>query len=116
MSVEISQGVKDKQWIKNYIQMVLDEIKDVPKETRETVPFRIKMTMKHKTFSEKFPSLLMMIVEQGEDFEHERLEVMLNLLDSVQSGQRDVDEVDKELGQEYFNKYVAPHVNDAKKN
>jgi hypothetical protein len=106
--------VKGKKWIKNYIQMVIDEVKDVPKETRGSVPFRIKMTMKHKTFSEKFPSLLMMVVEQAEEFDHERLEVMLNLMDSVQKGERDGDEVDREMGQEYFDKYVAPHVKDTK--
>ena len=104
--------VRGKKWIKNYINMVIDEIKDVPKETRETVPFRIKMTMKHKTFSEKFPSLLMMVVEQATEFDNERLEGMLSLMDSVQKGERDVDIVDKELGQEYFDKYVAPYVDE----
>ena len=106
--------IKGKKWIKNYIQMVIDEVKDVPKETRETVPFRVKMTMKHKTFSEKFPSLLMMVVEKAEEFDHDHLEVMLNLMDSVQKGERDADEVDQEMGQKYFDKYVAPHVNDKK--
>lgn len=107
--------IKGKKWIKNYINMVIDEVKDVPKETRETVPFRIKMTMKHKTFSEKFPSLLMMVVDQAEEFDHERLEVMLTLMDSIQKGDRNVDEVDRELGQEYFDKYVAPHVDETEK-
>ena len=107
--------IKGKKWIKNYIEMVIDEVKNIPKSERETVPFRIKMTMKHKTFSEKFPSLLMMVVEQAEEFEMHRLETMLDLMSSVQSGERDVDEVDKELGQEYFDKYVAPHVDDTKK-
>jgi len=107
--------VKGKKWIKNYINMVIDEVKDVPKETRETVPFRIKMTMKHKTFSEKFPSLLMMVVDQAEDFDHKQLDIMLNLMDSVQKGDRNVDEVDRELGQEYFDMYVAPHVDEKEK-
>lgn len=106
--------MKGKKWIKNYIQMVIDEVKDIPKETRESVDFRVKMSMKHKTFSEKFPSLLMMVVEKAEDFEHERLDVMLDLMDSVQKGEKNVDEVDKKMGQEYFDKYVAPHVNEKK--
>lgn len=102
--------IKTKSWIKNYINLVLEEIKDVPKETRDSVQFRVQMSMKHKTFSEKFPSLLMMVVEQGENFDHERLEGMLNLLTSVQSGEKNVDDVDKQLGQEYFDKYVSPHI------
>ena len=61
--------MKGKKWIKNYIQMVIDEVKDVPKETRESVPFRVKMTMKHKTFSEKFlNSPLKVVLEMAVDF------------------------------------------------
>ena len=102
--------VKTKSWIKNYINMVIDEVKDVDKNIRESVDFRVKMTMKHKTFSEKFPSLLMMVVEQGENFDHKRLEEMLNLMDGIQRGELEADEVDKNLGQEYYNKYVAPNI------
>lgn len=106
--------MKGKKWIKNYIQMVIEEVKDIPKETRESIDFRVKMSMKHKTFSEKFPSLLMMVVEKAEEFEYERFDVMLNLMDSVQKGEKDLDDVDKKMGQEYFDKYVAPHVNEKK--
>ena len=106
--------IKGKEWIKNYINMVIEEVRNIPKETRETVPFRIRMTMKHKTFSEKFPSLLMMVVEQADDFDHERLDQMLDLLDSVQHGNRDIDTVDRELGQEYYDRYVSPHINESK--
>lgn len=104
--------VKDKNWIKRYINMVIKEVRDVPSDTRSSVPFRIKMTMKHKTFSEKFPSLLMMVVEQADEFDHKRLDEMLDLMDSVQKGERNADEVDKEMGQEYFDKYVSPYVKD----
>lgn len=104
--------VKGKKWIKNYIQMVIEEVKDVPKETRESVPFRVKMAQKHKTFSERFPSLLMMVVEKADEIDHERLDGMLNLLDSVQKGERNVDEVDRELGQKYYDTYVAPYVDE----
>lgn len=106
--------IKGKEWIKNYIQMVIDEVKDIPQETRSSVPFRIQMTMKHKTFSDKFPSLLMMVVEQASDFDHQRLDEMLDLMDSVQKGEKDGDEVDKKMGQEYYDKYVAPFVKDKK--
>lgn len=105
---------KDKNWIRNYVEMVIDEVKTVPKEERDKVPFRIKMTMKHKTFSEKFPSLLMNVVENAEEFDMAQLDTLLVLLDSVQKGDRDVEEVHKELGQEYYDRYVAPHIDEKK--
>ena len=106
--------MKGKEWIKNYIQMVIDEVKDIPKETRESVDFRVKMSMKHKTFSEKFPSLLMMVVEEAEDLDMDRLDKLLDLMDSVQKGEKDGEEVDKKLVQEYFDKYVAPNIDTSK--
>jgi len=106
--------IKDKKWIKNYIKLVIDEVKDVPKSERGKVQFRIKMSMKHKTFSEKFPSLLMMVVEEAEDLDMDRLDKLLDLMDSVQKGEKDGEEVDKKLGQEYFDKYVAPNIDTSK--
>lgn len=106
--------IKDRRWIKNYIKLVIDEVKDVPKSERGKVPFRIKMSMKHKIFSEKFPSLLMMVVEEAEDLDMERLDKLLDLMDSVQKGEKDGEEVDKKLGQEYFDKYVAPKIDTSK--
>ena len=105
---------KDKPWIKNYVLMVIDEVKNISKEEREKVPFRIKMTMKHKTFSDKFPSLLMNVVENAEEFDMAQLDILLSLLDNVQKGKRNLDEVDKELGQEYFDRYVSPHIDEKK--
>ena len=106
--------VKGQKWIRNYIDMVINEVKDVPEQERESVPFRIKMTMKHKTFSEKFPSLLMMVVSQAQNFDFKQFDTMLHLMESVQMGKRDAEEINRELGQEYFDRYVAPHVYDNK--
>ena len=106
--------VKGRKWIRNYVDMVIDEVKDVPEQERESVPFRIKMTMKHKTFSEKFPSLLMMVVSQAQNFDFEQFNKMLDLMETVQTGNRNMEDVSKELGQEYFDKYVAPHVDTEK--
>ena len=102
--------IRGKKWIRNYINMVIDEVKDVSEQERESVPFRLKMTMKHKTFSEKFTSLLMMVVSQAQNFDFKQFNTMLELMDSVQIGNRNMEEVSRELGQEYFDKYVAPHV------
>jgi hypothetical protein len=102
--------IKEKKWILNYVLMLIDEVKKVARVERDKVDFRLKMTNKHKTFSDKFPSLLMLIIDNGDTFDLKQLDVMLNLLENVQSGKRNIDDVDKELGKEYFDKYVAPVV------
>ena len=61
--------IKGTKWIKNYVLMVINEVKSISKEERDKVQFRLQMTMKHKTFSDKFPSLLMLIVDHGEEFD-----------------------------------------------
>ena len=99
---------KGKKWIRDYVQLVIEEVKDIPKEERETVPFRQKMAMKHQTFFEKFPGILMIVVDQAEEFDMKRFDEMLDKMDGVQKGERDFDETNKEMGQSYFNKYVAP--------
>ena len=103
-------SVKGKEWITNYINMVIDEVKDSPIETRQSVEFRIKISKKHQTFYEKFPSLLLLVVEQATEFDKSRLNTMLDLMDSVQKGEKDADDVDKQLGKEYYDKYVSPVV------
>ena len=102
--------IKEKKWILNYVLMLIDEVKKVSRVERDKVDFRLKMTNKHKTFSDKFPSLLMLIIDNGDTFDLKQLDVMLNLLENVQSGKRNIDDVDKELGKEQFDKYVAPDV------
>lgn len=39
-------SVKGKEWITNYINMVIDEVKDSPIEIRQSVEFRIKISKK----------------------------------------------------------------------
>ena len=106
--------IKGRKWIRNYVDMIIDEVKDVPEQERESVQFRIKMTMKHKTFSEKFPSLLMMVVSQAQKFDFEQFNTMLDLMDSIQNGNRNMEDVSKDLGQEYFDRYVAPCIDNVK--
>jgi len=101
---------KSKEWIKSYIQSLIKEVEGIPKEKRESVEFRISMAKKHDTFNKKFPSLLMMVIDKGSSFDHARLEPMLDLMTGVQNGSLDGDEVDKRLGQEYFDKYIKPNI------
>ena len=39
----MANETRSKEWIKNYIQMVIEEVKDIPVQTRESVEFRISM-------------------------------------------------------------------------
>jgi len=35
---------------------------------------------------------------------------MLNLMENIHSGDKNMDEVNKEMGEKYFNDYVAPKI------
>ena len=101
---------KEKKWIRNYVEMVIEEIKDIPSNVRETIPFRQKIATKHQTFFEKFPGILMFVVDQGAEFDMARFDDMLNMMEQIQTGERDLDETNREMGQKYFDKYVAPKI------
>lgn len=100
--------IKSKNWIKNQVNMIFEEVKTATSHQRDSVPYRRKLANKYQTFFEKFPSLLMSIIDQGEDFDMNRLNEMLNLMEDIQTGDKNMEDVNKEMGQKYFNNYVAP--------
>ena len=51
-----------------------------------------------------------LIINDGADFDMATFIMMLNRMQNVQEGKEEVEKVDKELGQEYYDKYVAPVV------
>ena len=102
--------IKSKYWIKNQVQMIIDEVKDKSKTQRDSVPYRRQIAMKYETFFSKFPSLLMLLIDQGSDFDLEKLNEMLNLMENIHSGDKNMDEVNKEMGEKYFNDYVASKI------
>ena len=103
---------KDKTWIKNYVLMLIQEVKDVPEKKRQSREFMTRIAMKHMTFNKTFPSLLRMIVDSGSEFDMATFNIMLQRMDNVQKGKEEVEKVDKELGQEYYDKYVAPVIDE----
>jgi hypothetical protein len=102
--------IKSKEWIRNYVLMVIDEVKEIPKEEREKVSFRQKMAMKHQTFFEKFPGILMIVLDSGEEFDLDQFDMMLDAMERVHKGEEDFEEVNKGMGKKYFDEYVAPKI------
>ena len=102
--------IKNKTWIRNYVMMVIAEVKNIPKEDREKISFRKTMAIKHQTFFEKFPGLLMIVIDSGDEFDIAQFDMMLNKMDQVQKGQADLETINKEMGQSYFDEYVAPKI------
>jgi hypothetical protein len=101
---------KSKGWILNYVLMLIQEVKEFPKEQRETVPFRESIAKKHQTFFYKFPHLLMMICEEAEKFDLKQLIGMLNNMEEIDKGEKDLEETNKMMGQKYFDKFVKPKI------
>ena len=103
--------VKSKLWIRNYVIMLINEVKNVPKKTRESQEFMKRIVKKHRTFAGKFQHLLRLVVNDGADFDMNQLDYFLNRMQNIHEGKEDVEKVDKELGQTYYDKYVSPVIN-----
>jgi hypothetical protein len=106
MSVE----QKDSQWILNYVNLLIDEVKIIPQSRRDVVGFHQEMANKHRTFFTTYPHLLTMICDQGENFDISKFSSMLGERDEIQRGEKSLEEENKKKGQEYFDQYVSPLV------
>ena len=49
-----------------------------------------------------------LVINDGADFDMVTFNMMLDRMQNVQEGKEEVEKVDKELGQEYYDKYVSP--------
>lgn len=101
---------KSKEWIMRNVELILTDIRSVDDETRKMVPYRIGLATKHHTFFKQFPSILMKLIDDGDDFDMERFNQMLDLMEQVHSGEKDLEETNREIGQEYFDRYVKEKV------
>ena len=86
--------IKSKSWIKNQVDMIFEEVKTATPNQRDSIPYRRKLANKYQTFFEKFPSLLMSIIDQGEDFDMKRLNEMLNLMTDIHSGEKKMEDAE----------------------
>lgn len=71
---------------------------------------------KFEKFFERYPSLFNMIIDDPVNFEMKRLIKMLELKDKCDSNEISVDDATKQVGQEYYDEYVAPNVDSTKEN
>ena len=101
-------------FIYSYVNKLINEIKHVPKESREVVGFHQEMAQRHSSFFSKYPRLFSVIMDDGSNFDMVQLQSMLSSLTQIQSGQKNYEDVNKEYGQAYFDKYVAPHIDMSK--
>ena len=99
--------IKSNKWIKDYVLMVIEEVKDIPRKEREKVPFRQKMAAKHQTFFYKFPQILMQVVDAADEFDMEQFEMLLSMREKVNTGEADIDKTNEGVRNKYYNKYVA---------
>ena len=109
-----SDELKSPTWIYNYVVQLINEVKNVRKESRQIVAYHQDMAQKHSAFFSKYPRLFSVILDDGEDFDMNQLRGMLTSLGQIQSGEKDYEDVNKQYGQTYFDKYVAPHVDMSK--
>jgi hypothetical protein len=107
----MDEEIKSGEWILDYVNMLIGEVKNYPKQQRETTQFHQAMATKHQTFFAKFPHLMTKICDDAEEFDVSHLKEMLGTLKEIREGKRDVDQVNQEMGQKYFDKYVSPHIN-----
>jgi hypothetical protein len=105
---------KGKAWIKNMIELIQEDIRNISDEEKDTINLRQRIAVKYQTFFEKFPSLLMKVVDDGDDFDMDRLDGMLDLMEQVHNNELDLEETNTRMGQEYFNQYVRPHIDEAR--
>lgn len=104
------EAPKTKDWIKTMVLLILDDIRELNETQRESVPVRQQIAMKYQTFFEKFPSLCMKLVDDGDSFEMDRFDEMLELMERVHTSDLDLQETNTQVGQQYFNQYVKPHI------
>lgn len=101
--------------ILSYVNSLMEEVEETSEEERKSIDYHQRMATKHQTFFSKFPHLLTMICDQGKKFDLGRLSEMLGKRDEIHRGDRDLEETNKEMGQEYFDRYVAPVIGEEKK-
>jgi len=109
---------RESQLIKEYVEKMLDYLrKESVQELKRTdhPAFFEKMNNKFSHLKEKLPSLFNMLIEGNPDeFEMRRLEDMLYMKDRVNNNQISAERASVQIGQQYFNEYVKPHVDMSK--
>lgn len=70
------------------------------------------LNQKFPEFHMGYPALFNLIVDEPDKFEMNRLLNMLKIRSRVSNGEITYDTASEKIGQEYYNEYVKPHVNE----
>lgn len=97
------------------IDQILDEAKkksDLSKSNQKL--YRKHLTDKYLSFFEAYPHLFNAIIDDPEDFEKNkpRLYHMLNMKRQIEKGKITHEEASTKIGQEYYDEFVKPKVNE----
>lgn len=109
----MAEQPKSKNWIKTQMELILDDVRTVQEE-QKSIEYRQFMANKYSTFFSKFPSLLMKLIDDGDQFDRKQFEILLNMMNDVHEGKRNIEETNTEFGQQQFNRYVKPHIDEEK--
>lgn len=114
-----SEQPDEKKWerkdVIEYIENLIPQVEETSKEERETIKYRERMVMLHYAFANKFKNLFKLVLDQGRDFDVGELRRICQIQDDCEEGKKDFEEENKRYGQEKFDKYVKPLI-DNKKN
>ena len=109
----MAEAPKSKNWINTQLELILDDVRSI-REEQKTIEYRQFMANKYATFFTKFPSLLMKLIDDGDQFDRKQFEVLLKMMNDVHEGRRNMEETNTEFGQQQFNQYVKPHIDEEK--
>lgn len=93
-----------------YAQSLINEVKNVPEQLRQSAKFEVSIIKKHKIFYDTYKMAVKTILRYGENFDLNELKTMLELRDKLKAGQISKEDANKEIGQKYYNRFAAPVV------
>jgi hypothetical protein len=72
--------------------------------------YRKTLIDKYPEFSKDCPGLFNTIIDNPKKFDMNRLQYMLNMRNKIKNNEISQTDADKKLGQEYFDEYVKPKI------
>ena len=109
----MANPVKNKTWIKTQMSLILDDVGEM-KEEEKTIQYRVSMGNKYQTFFSKFPGLMMKLIDDGSAFDHGKMDGFLDMMEDIHAGRLNLEDTNREVGQEHYDMYVSPAIDDKK--
>lgn len=74
--------------------------------------YKAKLEKEYKSFSERYPSLFLMIIEKNHKFDMNKLEHMLGLYKKIEKKEITTKDASIHVGQKYYDEYVKPVIDE----